>query len=53
MISCSGNPKWIQGENKDKIKDCTDCLVPHYEEYVTKYFKEKKDVEDDRRKVFS
>ena len=38
---CSGTPKWI-GIRKN-IKDCSECAVPHTEEYVTKYYKEKKD----------
>jgi len=38
--NCSGKPKWITSEKK-LIKDCTECLVPHTEEYVNKYYKEK------------
>lgn len=53
MEKCSGNPKWIDGEMRTKIKDCSDCLVPHKEEYVTKHYKEKKDGEVNSRKVLS
>ena len=38
-VKCSGNPKWIRDVNGCKIKDCSECLVPHTAEYVKKHFK--------------
>ena len=32
--NCSGNPKWIDLSCKGKLKDCSDCVVPHTPEYV-------------------
>lgn len=40
---CSGKPKWIKLSNRGRLKDCSECTVPHTSEYVTKYYKEKKD----------
>ena len=39
---CSGNPKWTTMACGNKLKDCSECLVNHSPEYVTKYYKEKK-----------
>ena len=41
---CSGTPKFVVLSNGiDKIKDCTDCVVNHTTEYVTKHYKSLKD----------
>jgi Zn-finger protein len=39
--NCSGNAKWII-VGSSKVKDCSECTVPHDPEYVSKHFKEKK-----------
>lgn len=28
---CGGNYKMLEGEDGTKIKDCSDCLIPHSE----------------------
>lgn len=39
---CSGKPKWIKTGERTRLKDCSECLVPHTSEYVVNYYKEKK-----------
>ena len=36
---CSGNPKWIRDKTGMLIKDCSNCIVNHTEEYVTSYYR--------------
>lgn len=45
LKECSGTPKWIVNLMGDKIKDCSDCLLPHTTEYVNRYYKEKQENE--------
>lgn len=41
--NCAGSPKWIELANRGRIKDCSECLLPHTSEYIKKHYKEKKD----------
>ena len=43
-MDCGGNFKIINGKDGEKIKDCTECLIPHSEggyDYVIKRLKER------------
>jgi Zn-finger protein len=32
--SLGGNPKFIKSLKDQKIKDCSDCTLPHYESFL-------------------
>lgn len=32
LTDCGGNYRMIKGKNGKRIKDCSDCLLPHTEE---------------------
>jgi Zn-finger protein len=41
LEKCSGKPEYIV-KNSKTIKDCSNCLIPHSSEYITKYYIDKK-----------
>ena len=43
-MDCGGNFEMIDGENGEKIKDCSNCTIPHGDggyDYVIKRLKER------------